>query len=158
MDILLIIIGIILLVCGFIGCIAPVLPGPPLSYLALLFLHFTDRVSFTTGQLLIWLLIVVLIQLIDYFIPMLGVKKYGGTKWGNWGCLIGSIVGVVFFSPIGIILGPFLGAVIGELMGGKNTQYALRAGMGAFIGFLLGTLLKFIVCGWFLFVFLRALF
>ena len=143
---------------GFAGCVAPVLPGPPLAYAAILLLHFTEKVSFTTSQLLIWLLVVVVVQIIDYFIPLLGVKKYGGTKWGNWGCVIGSILGVLFFSPAGIIIGPFLGAVAGELLGGKHTSHALRAGMGAFIGFLMGTLLKVIVCGWFLLVFFNSLF
>ena len=158
MDIILIILGILLLLGGFAGCVAPVLPGPPLAYAAILLLHFTEKVSFTTSQLLIWLLVVVVVQIIDYFIPLLGVKKYGGTKWGNWGCVIGSILGVLFFSPAGIIIGPFLGAVAGELLGGKHTSHALRAGMGAFIGFLMGTLLKVIVCGWFLLVFFNSLF
>lgn len=158
MDILLIILGVICLIAGFAGCVAPVLPGPPIAYLALLFLHFTDKVSFTTGQLLIWLTVVAIVQIIDYFIPLMGVKKFGGTKWGNWGCLLGSIAGVMFFPPWGIILGPFFGAIAGELLGGKDSSYALKAGFGAFIGFLMGTLLKVITCGWFLFVFFKALF
>lgn len=157
MDIFLIILGVLCLLGGLAGCIAPVLPGPPLAYAALLLLHFTERVSFSTTQLLLWLLVVAVVQIADYFIPMLGVKKYGGTQWGNWGCLIGSIAGVMLFPPWGIILGPFLGAFVGELLGGKDSQYALRAGFGAFVGFLFGTILKFMVCGWFLFCFVRAL-
>lgn len=74
MDIFLIILGSICLLVGLAGCIVPMLPGPPVSYLALVFLHFTDKVSFTIPQLFFWLFIVVLIQILDYFIPMFGVK------------------------------------------------------------------------------------
>lgn len=84
MDIFLIILGSICLLVGLAGCIVPMLPGPPVSYLALVFLHFTDKVSFTIPQLFFWLFIVVLIQILDYFIPMFGVKRLGGTPWGKW--------------------------------------------------------------------------
>ena len=83
MDIFLIILGSICLLVGLAGCIVPMLPGPPVSYLALVFLHFTDKVSFTIPQLFFWLFIVVLIQILDYFIPMFGVKRLGGTPWGK---------------------------------------------------------------------------
>jgi len=157
MDILLIVLGSICLLVGLIGCIVPALPGPPIAYGALILLHFTDKVQFTVTQLIIWLAVVVVVQVIDYFIPTLGTKKLGGTKWGVWGCFIGTFAGLFIFPPWGIILGPFLGAVIGELLGGKETEEALRAGFGAFLGFMVGTILKFMVCGWFIYVFISAL-
>lgn len=157
MDLFLIISGSICLLAGLVGCIIPMLPGPPISYLALVLLHFTDKVSFTIPQLLLWLLVVILIQILDYFIPMLGVKKFGGTSWGNWGCIIGTFAGIFLFAPWGVFIGPFVGAVVGELLGGKETKHAIRAGIGAFTGFLLGTVLKVAVCGWFIFCFIRAL-
>lgn len=157
MDIFLIITGSVFLLLGLIGCIAPGLPGPPLSYIALVLLHFTTRVQFTVTQLVIWLAVVVVVQLLDYFIPMFGTKKLGGTKWGTWGCLIGTFVGIFLFPPWGILIGPFAGAVIGELLGGKEARLALRAGLGAFIGFMVGTVIKFTVCGWFIYVFIAAL-
>ena len=146
MDIFLIILGSICLLVGLAGCIVPMLPGPPVSYLALVFLHFTDKVSFTIPQLCFWL-----------FIPMFGVKRLGGTPWGKWGCIIGTFAGIFLFAPWGVFIGPFVGAVVGELLGGKETKYALKAGFGAFAGFLLGTVLKVAVCGWFIFCFIRAL-
>lgn len=103
MDIFLIILGSICLLVGLAGCIVPMLPGPPVSYLALVFLHFTDKVSFTIPQLFFWLFIVVLIQILDYFIPMFGVKRLGGTPWGKWGCIIGTFAGI-FLSPPGAYL------------------------------------------------------
>lgn len=157
MDIVLIILAAICLLLGLAGSILPLLPGPPLSYIGLLLLHFTDRVQFTTAQLLVWLGIVIFVSLLDYIIPTLGVKKWKGSKWGTWGCLIGTILGLFVFPPWGIIIGPFAGAVIGELLGGKKSNDAVRSGFGAFAGFIVGTALKFAVCGYFIFCFIRAL-
>lgn len=156
MDILLIILGILCLITGLAGCILPMLPGPPVAYAALLLLHFTDKAQFSTTQLLLWLAVVVLIQLLDYFVPMLGSKYSGGSRWGTRGCLVGTIVGL-FFMPWGIVLGPFLGAFFGELMGGRETKAALKSGFGSLIGFLLGTVVKCVVCGYFCWEFASAL-
>ena len=112
-DIILIITGILCLIAGLAGCILPAIPGPPVSYAGLLLLHFTDKAQFSATQLLLWLLIVVIVQVLDYLVPMLGSKYSGGTRWGTRGCLIGTVIGL-FFMPWGIILGPFLGAFIGD--------------------------------------------
>ena len=156
MDILLIILGAVCLITGLIGCIAPVLPGPPLSYVGLLLLHFTDRVSFSTTELLVWAAIVVVVLLLDYFVPMLGTKYFGGSKWGERGCVVGTIAGL-FFMPWGLIVGPFAGAFIGELLGGRETVQALKSGLGSLLGFLFGTVVKCILCGYFIWQFVIAL-
>ena len=153
LDIILIILGVLCLITGLMGCILPFLPGPPVAYLGLVLLHFTDKVQYTTTQLIVWLLIVVVVQILDYFTPMLGSKYSGGSKWGNWGCIIGTLIGLLFL-PWGVIFGPFLGAVIGELLGNKEFSQALRSGVGSLIGFLLGTFLKFVVCGYFCYQFI----
>ena len=155
-DIILIILGSLCLLVGLAGCILPALPGPPLSYAALLLLHFTDKVQFSTTQLVVWLIVVVVIQVLDYFVPMLGSKYTGGTRWGTRGCMAGTLVGL-FFMPWGIILGPFLGAFIGELLGGSDKKLALKSGIGSLIGFLLGTVLKCAVCGYFIYLFFSEL-
>lgn len=155
-DILLIIFGIICLLAGLAGCILPALPGPPLAYIGMLLLHFTDRVQFTTAELLVWLVLVIIIQVLDYFVPLLGAKYSGSTRWGTQGCLAGTLVGL-FFMPWGIILGPFLGAFVGELLGGRETKDALRSGLGSLIGFLLGTALKCALCGYFIWQFTTTL-
>ena len=85
-----------------------------------------------------------------------GSKYSGGSKWGNWGCIIGTLVGLLFL-PWGIILGPFLGAVIGELLGNKEFSQALKSGVGSLLGFIFGTLLKFVVCGYFCYQFIIGL-
>lgn len=169
MDVILIILGAICLLLGLIGCVAPVLPGVPLSYLGLLLLHWTDRAQFSWQFLTIWAVVVIVIQVLDYFIPAWGTKKFGGSKYGVLGSTIGLFVGL-FMGPWGIIVGPFVGAVLGELLyfnrhpqdrieQSENTNFnrALRAGFGSFIGLLTGTILKLICCGMMVFYFVKEL-
>ena len=157
MDVVLVILAAVFLFVGLLGCILPMLPGPPLAYAGMLLLHLTDKVQFTTGQLLVWLLVVVATVVLDYVTPLLGSKYSGGSKWGERGCIIGTVVGL-FFAPWGIIIGPFVGAVVGELLGDKELSQALKSGFGSFLGFLFGTVLKMGVCGYFIWQFLKALF
>ena len=157
MDILLIILGILCLIIGLAGCILPMLPGPPVAYVGLILLHLTDGVSLSTTELLVGLLIVVVVQVLDYIIPMLGTKySGGGGKWANRGTLIGTLLGM-FFLPWGIIIAPFVGAFMGATKDGMDNTQALKAGFGSLLGFLFGTVLKFVVCGYFAWVFIREL-
>ncbi len=157
MDVLLTVIGAILLFVGLLGCVLPMLPGPPLSYAGILLLHFTDIVQFPTNHLYIWLLLVVIVQVLDYFTPMLGSKYFGGTKWGTWGALVGTLIGL-FFVPWGLLVGPFIGAAVGEVLGDKDWRYAFKSGIGSLVGFLFGTILKLVLCGYFVYQFVGALF
>ena len=148
-DILIYISSFLLLVGGIIGCALPILPGAPLSYAGLLLLHFKDRACFSTTQLIVWLVIVIVLQVVDYITPLLGSKYSGGTDFGNRGCMAGTILGL-FFMPWGVVLGPFIGAVAGEFLGGRDLPHAIKAGIGSLLGFLFGTLMKVIVCFYFL--------
>ena len=156
MDIFLIILAGLCLLVGLLGSVLPILPGAPLSYVGILLLHFTERAEFTTKFLVFWLVIVVLIQVLDYIIPAWGTKKFGGSKKGIWGSMIGVVVGL-FFGPWGVVLGPFFGAVLGELIDGKQTAAAIRASFGSFLGFLIGTLSKIIVCAFLIYYYIDAL-
>lgn len=157
MDIILIVIGIFCLIAGLAGCIVPMLPGPPIAYVGLILLHMTQRAQLTTTELAVGLIVVIIVQVLDYFIPMLGTKYTGGGgKWANRGTLIGTLVGILFL-PWGIIIGPFVGAFLGATKDGADNTQALKSGIGSLIGFLLGTVLKFIVCGYFIWVFVREL-
>jgi uncharacterized protein YqgC (DUF456 family) len=156
MDIFLIILSGVLLIAGLLGAVLPVLPGPPLSYIGLLVLHFTDRYHFSTSFLLWWLVIVIIVQVLDYLIPIWGTKKFGGSKAGVWGSTIGLVVGL-FMGPAGIIIGPFAGAFVGELLASKGAKDALKAAFGSFVGFLLGTLSKLVVCGFLIYYYVHAL-
>ncbi|RAJ18150.1 DUF456 domain-containing protein [Olleya aquimaris] len=145
MDIFLTILGLIFMVLGLAGSLLPVLPGPPLSWIGLLLLYMTDAVPNNTLFLIFTLIIALLIFGLDYIIPAIGAKRYGGSKAGMIGTTIGLIVGLLLPIPGGVIIGPFVGAFIGEKSNKVNSDKALRAAFGSFLGFLTGTLLKFIV-------------
>lgn len=147
MDVLFIGIGIIFMIAGILGCVLPLIPGPPLNYIGLLLFHFTEKYSFSTQFLIIWAVITALVYALDFIIPAWGTKKFGGSKRGVWGSVIGLVLGIFLFPPFGIIIGPFAGAVIGELTSGKDSGTALKSGFGSFIGFLAGTLIKLIASG-----------
>ena len=154
MDILLIVLGAVCMLLGLLGCVLPALPGPPVSYVGLLLLHCTDRIQFSLAEMLVLLLLVIVAQVLDYFIPILGSKYSGGTRWGSWGAFVGSVLGL-FFLPAGLFLGPFLGAVAGELLGAADLARALKSGIGALAGFLLGTVLKLSLCMYFVILWFR---
>lgn len=156
MELLLIVISFILIIVGLLGCILPVLPGPPLAYVGLLLVHVTDKVDFSAIQLVCWLLLVIVLQVLDYLTPMLGSKYTGGSEYGNRGSIAGTVLGL-FFMPWGIIAGPFLGAVLGELLGGRDLPKAMKAGLGTFFGVVLGVLLKMVLCLYFLYKLIVAL-
>ena len=145
MDVLWIVLGVLLMLVGLAGCILPFLPGPPLCFLALIIQQLKEVPPFTSKFLWIWAGVAVVITVIDYVVPLYGTKRFGGTKYGIWGCTIGLIAGL-WLGPIGIIIGPFLGAFIGEMIANSNSDRAFKAALGSFIGFLFGTLLKLIVC------------
>ena len=155
MEIILIITAFTCIVVGIIGSVLPVLPGVPLSYAGILLLHFTEKVQFSIPFLILWLVLVILVQLLDYYVPIWGTRKFGGSKRGVWGCAIGMVVGLVF-GPWSSVLGPFVGAIGGELSGGKQTQPAIKAGFGSFIGFLLGIVSKLVVGGFLLYYAIEA--
>ncbi len=147
MDYVLIAFGVILIILGILGGVLPIIPGPPLSYAGLLLLHFTSKYDFSGRFLLIWGIVTAVVYFLDYIIPAWGTKKFGGSKRGVYGSIIGLLLGLIFFPPFGIIIGPFVGAVVGELSSGKDSSAALKSGFGSFMGFLIGTLLKLIVSG-----------
>ncbi|HSB07380.1 MAG TPA: DUF456 domain-containing protein, partial [Thermodesulfobacteriota bacterium] len=105
--------GAVLILLGFAGSVLPALPGPPLSFVGLfLFALARDFSPPLTPTLVITMLIVTIaVVVVDYFIPFIGAKKYGASKWGIYGSIGGMIIGA-FFSPLGMLLGAFIGAVL----------------------------------------------
>ncbi|MDR1195184.1 MAG: DUF456 domain-containing protein [Endomicrobium sp.] len=147
-EIVLIVLSVLFLTAGFIGCIVPVLPGPPLAIVALVLFKLSaygTQISWTA--VCIFSAAAVITVILDYIVPAWGAKKFGGTAVGVWGAAIGVIAGI-FFLPAGIILGPFLGALAGELIAGKSAKRSLKAAFGTFVGFLFGVGLKIIMCVW----------
>jgi uncharacterized protein YqgC (DUF456 family) len=147
MDIFLLILGFILMLVGIIGSFLPILPGPPISWVGLLLLHFTSVIDMTWTFLGITLAIALLVFALDYVIPAIGTKKFGGTKAGVIGTTVGLVVALIFpvFGPFGIIIWPFIGALVGELLNKADKKTATKAAFGSFLGFLTGTFMKFLV-------------
>ncbi len=145
MDTFWIVLGILLVVLAIGGSILPLLPGPPVAYVGLLIQQLREPNPFTTKFLLIWAGIVVLVIVLDYLVPIWGTRRFGGTKYGVWGCTIGFLA-AFWMGPIGVIAGPFIGAFIGEMLAGQDSRKSFRAALGSFAGFLLGAFLKLVVC------------
>ena len=100
----------------------------------------------------------IFVTLLDYIVPAAGAKKYGASKLGVWGSIIGMVTGFFFFPPWGIVIGAFLGALAGEVLVGKEGKKALRAGWGVFVGTMVGVGLKLALCGIVLFFYVREMF
>ena len=145
MDIFLLIISGLLMLLGILGSFLPVLPGPLTSWVGLLVLHLTDALPMNWTFLIITLIVAIAIWLLDYVIPAMGTKRFGGSKSGMIGTTIGLIIGLIFLGPFGIIIGPFFGALIGELINKSEFDKAVKAAFGSFLGFLASTFMKFIV-------------
>ena len=145
METVIFIIALILLVLGLLGSMIPGLPGPPLSFIGILLIHFFTGTQFSTSFLLTWAFIVILVFLLDYFMQVWGVKKFGGGRKATIGTFLGLFAGLIF-PPIGLLIGPFIGAFIGAHLEvqGDNTR-ALKVAVGSFIGFVTGTILKLVV-------------
>ncbi|MEM7382426.1 MAG: DUF456 domain-containing protein, partial [Bacteroidota bacterium] len=141
------ILGFLLMLLGILGSFLPVLPGPPVSWIGLLLLMLTKAIPDDWWFLGITLVVALLVFAMDYIIPAVGTKKFGGSKAGMIGTTIGLVVAIVFpiLGIFGIIVWPFIGALVGELANKADQKTALKAALGSFIGFLTGTFLKFVV-------------
>ncbi len=156
-DTILLIVSGILMIVGLVGCLLPVLPGPPLAYGGLLLLQATRYGDFSLAFFLILGAFTVLVTALDYLVPAWGTKKFGGSRRGVVGAVIGLVIGIIFFPPLGIIVGPFVGALVGELTTGQGFAGALRASFGSLAGTLLGTVLKLALTGVMIFYYIRSL-
>lgn len=143
MEVLLIIISILCIAGGIVFSILPPLPGPLLTYMALVTTHYASpETNFSTWSFVIWGIVGIIILILDYILPAAATRRFGGTRAGMIGGMIGTIAGVILPIPFGIILGPLLGAVIGDLIGGNRIKSAFKSGFGSFLGFLAATSMK----------------
>ena len=156
MDYLLLALAIVLMILGIAGCLLPVLPGPPLTYLGLVVLHFTRFADIDRNLFIILGIVAVVVTVIDYIVPIWGTRQFGGSKYGMRGATVGLIIGL-FLGPPGIIIGPFIGAVVGEMIFKDDIRYALKAGFGSLLGFLTGVGLKLAASLLMTFYFIKAL-
>lgn len=147
MDIVLLVLGFILMLIGILGSFLPVLPGPPISWVGLLLLYLTKAVPQDWWLLGITLGVAIIVVALDYIIPAMGTRKFGGSRAGMIGTTIGLLVALVFpiLGIFGIIIWPFVGALVGEIVNKADRKTAMKAAFGSFLGFLTGTFLKFLV-------------
>jgi len=137
-----IVLGLVILGVGYAGCILPVLPGPTVAFLSLLCLQLTGVHAYGWVTLVALGGAAVLILILDNLVPIWGVRRVGGSRWGILGGAVGVVVGLFVFPPIGVILGPAVGAILGEVISGNTGGKALASGAGTLLGFLVGALAK----------------
>lgn len=154
-DILIVLSGLILIVLGMIGSFLPVLPGPPVAWLGLLALYFTQAIPVSFTLLVITGILALIMFILDYIIPAVGTKRFGGSRAGAIGTTIGLIIGLIALGPLGVIIGPFVGAFVGEMgFNQSDSKTAVKAATGSVLGFLASSFMKFVVCISFLAVFI----
>lgn len=146
MEIFAFIVAILFFAAGLAGTILPALPGAPLIWLGmLLFGLITGFEKLSAGFFIGQALAIALVFFIDYAANVWGVRRYGGSKAAVWGSLAGLVLGILLLGPLGIVFGPFLGAVAGELVAQKPLAPAVRSGVGSLIGMVGGLALKLVV-------------
>lgn len=143
MEILLVVLAVICAVLGIVGSVVPALPGPPVSFVAYLLLYFCSGCEITFTSLVVLGVIAVVVTIVDFIAPVWFTKKTGGSKAATRGATIGLVI-ALFTGVWGVLIMPFLGALLGELSTGTPTRKALNVASYSFLAFILTTGLKMI--------------
>ncbi len=146
METTLIIIAVILCIAGLLGCIVPALPGPPMNFIAMLLVQWAFS-PFRLRTIIAWCIITVIVVMLDYLIPVWTARKFGATRQGINGAVIGMFIGM-FFTPVGMIGGLIIGSIAGDLMARRTLGQAATAAAGSIFGTLLTIGIKLICAGW----------
>ncbi|MAT79951.1 MAG: hypothetical protein CMD13_04355 [Flavobacteriales bacterium] len=154
-DLILFIVGIILCLVGIVGSFIPIVPGPVSSWFGLLILNFTKAVEFNYQFIALTFIIAIIISVLDYLVPIIGVKKLGGSRGGLIGASIGLVTALIILGPLGLLIGPFIGAITGEMINKKNFTESLKPALGSLIGILIGSGIKFCLSLIYLFFYLN---
>jgi uncharacterized protein YqgC (DUF456 family) len=146
MDVVLCILAVMCALVGIVGSIVPALPGPPVAYLGLVLMAFVGGNSYSWVAFVVYGVLLIAVQVADFYLPIKITQKFGGSPYAQRGSLVGVFVGMFLLFPVGLILWPFVGAIIGERMWDKSasTEHVLKVGSGAFLAFILGTGAKII--------------
>ncbi|NOX38850.1 MAG: DUF456 domain-containing protein [Calditrichaeota bacterium] len=140
------IVALICIAVGLVGTLIPLLPGIALIYVGYLVWGLVSGWSdYGWTTMVVLGIVTTLTYVMDYLAGAVGAKKFGATSAGVWGAIIGAVVGFMILSIWGLILGPFVGAVVGEMLVGRSQQEAWKAGWGAFLGFLASSVFRLII-------------
>jgi uncharacterized protein len=140
------IITLLIMILGFFGTVLPVIPGIVLIYAGYLLYGFaTHWQAYGVGVLIAWGIVTCLVLFLDFYAGVIGARRFGASRFGTWGSLIGGVAGAIAAGFPGLIVGPFAGAVVGELMAGRSRLQALRSAWGSVVGFLAGSLIRIAV-------------
>ncbi len=146
LDLVWFVLALILMLVGLLGAVLPALPGTPLIFAVAMGHRLIVGVSGAQTWVLVTLGgFAVLALAADFAASYLGAKKLGATRWGMVGAVVGGVVGL-FFGPVGILTGPFVGAFLLECVSGREWRESVRAGAGATLGLLVGAVGK-LACG-----------
>ena len=151
METLLIILALVFGIVGLLGSVLPALPGAPLSFAGLLLLLPCEGADISSTALWVTGIFLAIVSILDYIAPVWLTNLSGGGKQATRGSMAGLIAGLFFFPPWGLIIGPFVGAFIGELMESNSKGKAFRVALMSFLGFVLTTGMKIIYSGVLLF-------
>jgi uncharacterized protein YqgC (DUF456 family) len=152
----LIILGLVVALIGLVGCILPLIPGPPLSFFSLLILSFAKGWEpFSPTFLILMAGLTIAVTICDYAVPISAAKRYGASKPGVWLSIAGLLIGLFLLPPWGMVIGAVGGAFIGELLAGKRGRQALRASWGVVVGNLFVIGIKIGLCGIILFLYVK---
>ena len=147
MEATLAIVAIICALVGTVGCVVPIIPGGVVTYVGYICLYFCSGAEVSTGWLVAFGLLTAIVTIMDFVLPAYMSKRFGGSREGQIGATLGMIVGL--FVPFGILAGPFVGAVLGELRhNSQDKAKAFRVGLGSFLSFIVGTGAKLAISLW----------
>ena len=154
MNSFLLILSVLLIIIGLIGSFIPIIPGPITSWFGLFTLSQIQNFPNNNTLLITTFVIGITIFILDYFIPIIGSKYFGGSKYGIIGTSIGLLIGLISPVPFGIIIGAFLGALIGEILAGKQLSEGIKPAMGSLIGIITSSVIKFFTAVSFLVIYI----
>ncbi len=153
------VVAAVLILVGLAGTVLPALPGLPLMFAGMLVAAWADQFRQISGWTIAVLALLTLVSIaVDVAATAMGAKRVGASKLAMLGAALGTLFGGIVFSIPGLILGPFIGAVAGELLHGRELRHASRIGMGTWIGLALGTALKLALAFAMLGIFALAIF
>ncbi len=145
-QILLYLLAAVLIVIGTIGSVLPALPGVPIVYVGMILAAWAGDFSHIGWPTLTILgVLTALAVIVDLLASVFGAKRVGASGWALFGAALGTVIGL-FFGLVGLILGPFVGAVAGELIAGSTLKRSASVGVGAWLGFIFGTLARIALC------------